>query len=93
MKKKPADAGKRVRFELWAEPGSQVFVAGTFNNWSTTMHELKDSPDSGQFRAALRVPAGTHEYRFVVNGVWHKDPTCLDSVPNGHGSRNSVIHV
>ena len=30
----PTDTEKRVRFALSAEPGSQVFIAGTFNNWT-----------------------------------------------------------
>jgi hypothetical protein len=38
----PADTGKKVLFELPAEPGSQVFVAGTFNNWNPTANPLKD---------------------------------------------------
>ena len=89
----PACARKRVRFALSAEPGSQVFVAGTFNNWNAIANPLKDNPDSGHFKAALRVPPGKHEYRFVVNGVWAMDPTCADWAPNGYGSLNSVLHV
>ena len=89
----PADKGKRVRFELSAEPGSRVFLAGTFNNWSLTANPLKDNPDSGHFKAALRVPAGTHEYKFVVNGLWFLDPKCPAWAPNVYGSLNSVLHV
>ena len=86
-------ANKNVRFELSAEPGSLVFVAGTFNNWNPTANPLKDNPDSGHFKTAMRVPAGTHEYKFVVNGVWTADPKCADWVPNDSGSLNSVLHV
>ena len=89
----PAGAGKRVRFELSAKPGSRVFVAGTFNNWNPTANPLKDNPDSGHFKAALRVPAGAHEYKFVVNGVWTMDPKCVDWAPNGYGALNSVLYV
>ncbi len=93
MKQQSADTGKKVRFELAAEPGSQVFVAGTFNNWSPTANALKDNPDSGHYKTALRVPAGIHEYKFVVNGVWSSDPKCLDWTPNDCGSLNSVLDV
>lgn len=93
MRQSPADRGKRVRFELVAKPGSQVFVAGTFNDWNPTANPLKDNPDSGHFKAALRVPAGTHEYKFVVNGVWTMDPTCVDWAPNGYGALNSILYV
>ena len=93
MKLQPTDKGQRVRFELSADPGSQVFVAGTFNRWSPTANPLRDNPESGHFSALLRVPAGTHEYKFVVDGVWTVDPKCADLTPNGYGSLNSVLHV
>ena len=89
----PAGTGRRVRFALSAEPGSQVFVAGTFNSWNPAANPLKDNPGSGHFKTGLRVPTGTHEYKFVVNGVWTADPKCPDWAPNGYGSLNSVLHV
>jgi len=89
----PTETGKKVRFELSAEPGSQVFVAGTFNNWNPTANPLKDNPNSGHFKAALRVPTGTHEYKFVVNGAWSIDPKCPAWALNPFGGLNSVLHV
>ena len=47
MKPLPAEREKKVRFELAAEPGSQVFVAGTFNNWNPTANPLKDDLSVG----------------------------------------------
>jgi 1,4-alpha-glucan branching enzyme len=88
-----ADTGKKVRFELSAEPGKQVFVAGTFNDWSTTANPMKDNPGSGHCKATLRIPTGTHEYKFIVNGIWMADPKCKDWTANEHGSMNSVLHV
>ena len=93
MKLQQAATGKRVRFDLSAKPGSQVFVAGTFNNCNPTANPLKDNPGSGHFKAALRVPTGTHEYKFVVSGVWNVDPKCVDWTPNAYGSLNSVRYV
>ena len=89
----PADTGRAVRFRLSADPGSQVFVAGTFNNWDPTANPLKDNPNSGHFKVALHVAPGTHQYKFVVNGAWIADPNCTDSAPSGYGSMNSVLHV
>jgi 1,4-alpha-glucan branching enzyme len=87
------DATRKVEFALNAEPGSQVFLAGTFNNWNPTATALADNPDSGHFKTTVAVPKGRHEYKFVVNGVWCVDPNCPDWAPNGHGSLNSVIEV
>ena len=93
MKLLTAETARSVLFEIRAEPGSQVFVAGTFNSWDPTANPLKENPDSGHFKSTLRLPAGTHEYKFVVNGVWSADPKCHAWVPNGIGSLNSVLHV
>ncbi len=76
-----------------AEPGSKVFVAGTFNNWNPTANPLKDNPDSGHFKTVLPLSAGIHEYKFVVNGVWTVDPKCAKWTSNGHGSLNSVLRI
>ena len=93
MKLLSADTGRRVRFKLSAEPGSQVFVAGTFNKWNPTKNPLNDKPDIGHFKAVLLVPTGTYEYKFVVNGIWTADPKCADGIQNAYGSQNSVFHV
>ncbi len=86
-------AGKQVRFELEAEAGSAVAVAGTFNDWDPTKNPMKDNPDSGKFATAVKMSPGKHEYKFVVNGEWIIDPNCKDGAPNDCGSLNSVLHV
>lgn len=85
--------GTSVLFEIASEPGNQVYVAGTFNNWDPTVHPLTCDPTDGVFRAALLLPVGTHEYRFVVDGVWQMDDKNPSWAPNGHGTLNSVIKV
>ena len=84
---------RKVRFECSAEPGSQVYVAGTFNKWDPKANPLKDNPESGPYKALLSLPEGMHEYKFIVNGTWFSDPKCPDWVPDGCGSLNSVLHV
>jgi len=90
---KKTENGKKVSFQIKAEPGSAVFVAGTFNQWDPTQYRLRDNPDSGEYKIKLTVPPGRHESKFVVNGVWCADPNCLDWVPNSQGSLNSVLTV
>ncbi len=85
--------GKKINFQLLAEPGSEVFVAGTFNNWDPRQHQLRDNPGSGHCKIMLALPLGRHEYKFVVNGEWRLDPTCPDWAPNDQGTLNSVIAV
>ena len=75
-----------IKFECHAEPGSVVFIAGTFNNWKPSgLHKLRDGNRDGTYGTLLMLRPGRHEYRFLVNGVWRSesdDPT-----------RNSVVNV
>jgi 1,4-alpha-glucan branching enzyme len=93
MKLLAATTERRVQFDLSVQPGSQVFVVGTFNNWNPTATPMKDNPGSGHCKATLSLPAGRHEYKFVVNGVWIIDSNCKDWAPNGYGALNSVVAV
>ena len=93
MKKAARKTERMVRFELVTAPGSEVYVAGSFNNWDPKHTKLKDNPNSGVYRAALTLAPGKYEYRFVVNGDWCVDPNCAESVVNAFGSQNSIVTV
>ncbi len=82
-----------VNFEFKAEPDSEVYVAGTFNDWNPKEMKMKDKYGDGIYSASLRLAQGRHEYKFVVNDAWCADPNCLEWVPNSYGSLNSVINV
>ncbi len=84
---------KAVHFEVAAYSGSKVYVAGTFNNWDPTTHPLRHHPEDNVFRATLQLPAGSYEYKFVVDGVWYIDYGCPHWVVTASGTLNSVIHV
>lgn len=86
-------ASKKVRFEVEAEAGNTVAVAGTFNDWDVAKHPLKDNPGSGKYATTLALVPGRHEYKFVINGEWCIDPNCPECAPNDHGTLNSVLHV
>jgi 1,4-alpha-glucan branching enzyme len=84
---------KRVVFHFTGEPGSGVYVAGSFNDWSVDKSHLKDKTGKGDYALTILLPPGRYEYKFVVNGVWCVDPQCADWVPNALGSLNSVVVV
>jgi hypothetical protein len=52
-----------------------VYLAGTFNEWKPTALKM-DGPDaSGVCSTTLALGAGTHEYKFVLDGTrWRQDP-------------------
>lgn len=90
-------AAVTVRFVLVAPEARQVTVAGTFNQWNPTAMPLARSGTAGAgiWSATLTLPAGQHEYAFVVDGSrWVPDPAA-PAVDDGFGGgrRNSVLSL
>jgi hypothetical protein len=79
-----------VRFMLVAPEAKNVSIAGTFNGWDTQATPLVRT-GSGVWAATLSLPAGQHQYAFVVDGArWVPDPAA-PAVDDGFGRRNSVL--
>jgi 5'-AMP-activated protein kinase regulatory beta subunit len=80
-----------LRFSIC--PGSEAgkaHLAGDFNGWEPRpMRRGK----KGDFAAIVEVPAGTHEYKFIVDGQWLADPDNGAWAPNPLGTMNSVVVV
>ena len=56
-------------------PVEALYLAGSFNEWKPTGHKM-DGPDkSGTYSTTLKLKAGVHEYKFVIDGkTWRADP-------------------
>lgn len=91
--KKAAGAKKRVAFAVAAEPGSKVYVSGSFNDWNPEDKPLVDKKGDGNYTATVSLEPGTYEYKFVINGVWSVDPNCKEWIQNSLGTLNSVLRV
>jgi len=91
--KKRNPKARRVPFQVRADPGSSVFVAGDFNNWDPAANPLTDPSGTGDFATVLSLQPGTHEYKFVINGTWCVDPECTEWAQNRLGTLNSVCKV
>ena len=78
-------------------PGAQsVEVVGSFNDWSRGMLHLNDDDGDGIWHVKAVLPAGQHEYMFVVDGErWVPDPLAGRYVDDGFGAgqQNSVLIV
>lgn len=84
---------KQVTFICDAAPGAgKVFLAGSFNDWDDTALRMQKVKD-GSFRRKVELPAGEHEYKFVVDGAWMADPSAESHCENGLGESNSVVCV
>jgi 1,4-alpha-glucan branching enzyme len=75
-----------------SNPGAkEVYVVGEFNNWDPRADRMVKT--KGGFRKTLRLTPGEYQYKFIVDGEWHNDPSAVRQVPNRFGTMNSVIHV
>jgi len=95
-KKKNPDSKKgkkRVTLRCNADPGSEVYVAGDFNEWNPEKRRLSDKEGNGHFTTTMFLSSGTYEYKFIINGQWSIDSECEEWVPNKMGSLNSVIRI
>jgi hypothetical protein len=80
-----------VRFVLVAPDAKAVSLAGTFNQWDAHATPLVRAGATGVWTATLSLPAGQHQYAFVVDGQrWVPDPGA-PTVDDGFGRRNSVL--
>lgn len=92
--RKPSVPKKRVVLSVKAEPGSTVYLAGSFNDWSAEDKKLVDKQDDGVFTTTVTLVPGIYEYKFVINGIWTLDPDPdRDWTQNGLGTLNSVLRV
>ncbi|XP_059530633.1 5'-AMP-activated protein kinase subunit beta-2 isoform X6 [Myotis daubentonii] len=73
----------------WSEGGKEVFISGSFNNWSAKIPLIKSHND---FVAILDLPEGEHQYKFFVDGQWVHDPS-EPVVTSQLGTINNLIHV
>ena len=88
-----------VEFKCHAPDAQLVFVAGTFNEWKPDASPLVRDK-AGNWRASLKLPAGRHEFKFVVDGRWCCDPACVDEqhgcpncCANPFGTMNRILEV
>jgi 1,4-alpha-glucan branching enzyme len=102
QKKKERHHPKSVEVSCVAPDAQEVLVAGTFNGWDPRQTAMKKSAD-GTWRVMLKLPTGSYEYKFVVDGKWvcepgvdEFDPKLVgspDCVPNVYGSLNRKLDV
>ena len=83
---------ERITFALMAPEAREVFLSGSFNDWSPASDALKQNR-SGIWKKEKKLAPGTYEYKFIVDGVWVVDPNCPTTVTDAHGSINSLLEV
>jgi 1,4-alpha-glucan branching enzyme len=78
-----------VQFRLEASGARHVSLAGTFTNWKP-VYELHETAP-GLWAITLPLPAGVHDYSFVVDGMrWIPDPYA-PQIQDGFGGTSSRL--
>lgn len=91
--KSAAAAKKAVTFTYHAEKGKAVYLAGSFNEWSTTAKKMAYKARQGLYAATVNLASGEYQYKFVIDGTWCADPANANEVKNDQGTFNSVLVV
>ncbi|MCQ2396767.1 MAG: glycogen-binding domain-containing protein [Lentisphaeria bacterium] len=85
--------GHRVAIKYVSDPGRQVFIAGSFNNWDATAKQLVDEKGTGEYFVRFLLKSGIYQYKLVVDGQWILDPSNPNTEPNEFGTQNNVLVV
>jgi anti-sigma factor RsiW len=82
-----------VRFVLTDAQASQVTLVGDFNGWSREATPLVPSEVEGRWIVDVVLPAGRHEYAFLVDGErWVTDPSAVTQ-RDEFGQESSVVRI
>lgn len=83
--------GKTRFFYEGLQNASDVYLSGTFNEWSTLATPMQRT-DSG-WVADLALPAGKHCYKYIIDGHWVHDLSNRQQEDDGHNGSNSIYYV
>ena len=88
-----------IEITCHAPDAQAVFVAGDFNDWSTTSTPMNRT-DEGVWAVKLKLEPGRYEFKFLIDGHWCCEPGCRDGdlacpncVVNAFGTMNRLIEV
>jgi hypothetical protein len=82
----------QVRFTYTGTPGSEIRLAGTFNNWDPFMYEMTEIKP-GQYELVLPLPRGTWYYAYFEGTNQLPDTTNHQRVYTKDGRVASVVIV
>lgn len=85
----PEVDGHEVRFAVRVPGAQKVEIAGSFTDWKPQPCQASGPV----WRRRFSLPAGRHEYRFVVDGRWVEDPGNPLKAADPFGGSNSVVEI
>ena len=83
-----------VRFVLLEREARSVALAGSFNEWSTSTHQLVRNGSSGVWTVLVPLPPGEHRFMYVVDDTqWLSPPLAEYYVDDGFGAKDGIVVV
>lgn len=83
--------GNTAHFYLSGSQNARnVYISGTFNDWSTTQTPMKFTGKG--WMTDLKLEPGKYEYKYIIDGRWTTDPANKQRQRNNAGSFNSVVY-
>lgn len=68
----------------------QVYLSGTFNNWSTMQLPMQKTKDGWELKLSLA--PGRYLYKYIADGKWISDPNNLQKERDGQSGFNSILY-
>ncbi len=81
-----------ARFTYNMPASGPVYVSGDFTDWQLDEGFRMEQREDGSYCLDRMLPAGTYNYKFVVNGNWINDPEA-HAESDGAGNFNSVLRL
>jgi 1,4-alpha-glucan branching enzyme len=83
-----------LRFSFVDADAKTVALAGAFNQWSASSHQLTRDGTTDIWTLVVPLPPGEHLFMFVIDGSrWVTPPLADDFADDGFGSKNGVVIV
>ena len=72
----------------------RIAIVGNFNEWNPQANPM-DHLKNGTFKATVRLEKdNSYQFRYLIDGhQWENETEADETVPNFHGSHNSVVHI
>lgn len=87
----PYDGTSYTFFLPGYQDANEVFLAGSFNQWSTIQDAMTKTPDG--WKIELPLSPNKYEYKYIIDGEWSVDQNNLRMEDDGYGNINSVIYL
>ena len=76
---------KKYIFKYQSLESSDVYIAGTFNNWE----KIKMTNDNNIWKYDMDLDEGTYEYKFIINDEWKYDDK--QPIITNNGIINNIV--